>query len=265
MTRRVTRGVMRGAIVVMALVLISGATFLATNWRLRGWLAGRWDLAGERQPDGKPAGVTSSAASNEGGQKPGIDMSRTKLVGRARGVKQWELEAAEIRIQEGGRASSGTGGGGRGGGPAIVVLKDIRGGMIFQEGKPRLGFEAAKAEANPGTGDFKLMGGVLLTALRTEPTGPNTGPEATLEVPDLRWDARSERLECSGPVELRTRGVVVKGERVSGSMKDKTLVIEGNVRIFKMNGSLTCKRAIYRFEAGTLEIVGESELNIDMG
>ena len=104
-----------------------------------------------------------------------------------------------------------------------------------------------------------------MTALRTEPTGPNTGPEATLEVPDLRWDARSERLECSGPVELRTRGVVVKGERVSGSMKDKTLVIEGNVRIFKMNGSLTCKRAIYRFEAGTLEIVGESELNIDMG
>lgn len=307
-------------IIVIALALISGAAFLAARGRLAGRWQGRWHLAGvagekqaEEKPDGKsngkPDGAASNAASNEEAEKPGIDMSRTKLVGRAKGVKQWELEAREIRMQgmqgDGAREAAGApgdAGGDNGGGdsPAVVVLEDIRGGVLFQEGKPRLRFEAARAEANPETGDFRVMGGVVLTSLRMgvgagnvrsgggTGKGPGEGPgpggaqlepgegagwgqvEATLRVPDLSWDARRERLECSGPVELETRGVIVRGERMLGNMKDRAFVIEGGVRIFRVGsdnngGDLTCERAIYRFEAGTLEIVGESELNIDMG
>ncbi|MGE5575833.1 MAG: LPS export ABC transporter periplasmic protein LptC [Syntrophothermus sp.] len=194
-----------------------------------------------------PAGATAlgtdrkAAQSRSGesveGTQPGLEFGGTKLVGRHKGEKQWELVAERIGLPEAGK---------------LVRVKGIRDSVVYKDGKPFLHLSADEAVYQMETEGFTLKGRIQV----------RTTDGDRLKADELRWDGAAERLVSQGPVALSLNGAGVTAGRLVVDTRDEKLILQGDVLIARDKERIRSPEAVYMLKDRVLQIIGPADVHL---
>lgn len=226
MRRRVSRRLVTGLAAILLMVILVAVGFL-TIFHTR------------PQPVATQDGAAGRLASHGGAgeDQPGLQFAGTKLVGRHKGEKQWELVAEKIGLPEADK---------------LVRVKGIRDGVVYKDGKPFLHLSADEAVYQMDVENFTLKGRIRA----------RTRDGDALQADELHWDNASRKLVSGGPATLSLNGAEVTAGRLVIDSGDEKLILQGGVVISREKERIRAPEAVYLLKDRALQIMGPAEVQL---
>ncbi len=186
-------------------------------------------------------GAFPSPAASPSGKETAAEFTQIFIAGRQDGVKQWEFRANQVQVLQD-----------RSGGNEEYLLKAIKSGVIYRDGKPYLRFEAGKASYDRAKNDFLLTEGLEVRSTEGD----------SMKSASVFWDAARERLIGRSPVEMSLKGTSVQAPTWEVDVKAEVLEAHGGVilRSDTVEGRMEGIR--YDFRKRETEFLGLEELNL---
>ncbi len=121
-------------------------------------------------------------------------------------------------------------------GAGIVTVQGVREGIIYGPGgKPALRITAKQVTGNSGSKDFVVTGDVTVTS-----------PQGFIISTDrVQWTNDQQRLHCPGPVQMKTKTMVLSTHVLDYDLVKDTITCPNQVRVFSGNNVATGERLIY--------------------
>lgn len=219
---------------VALLLIVAAATGLGL------WLRASTSSTSSTSPTAEPKPAPAKVE-KEKEKETTAEFTRIFIVGRQNGIKQWEFRANQVQVLQD-----------RSGSNEEYVLKAIRDGVIYRDGKPYLRFEAGMASYDRVRNDFSLTEGLTVRSTSGD----------WMKTTSVFWDAAQEKLIGRAPVEMSLKGTSVKAPSWEVDVKAEVLEAHGGV-VFKgdtVEGRMEGIR--YDFRKKETEFLGLEELNL---
>lgn len=139
------------------------------------------------------------------------ELSATRVVGRHRGQRQFELDAATIADDD-----------------EWVRIEEIRNGVLYRDGRVFVTFDADAGSWHRATNDLVLTGNVSLVYEE----------RASMHTERLEWRADDELVVAPGPVRMVIDGDVAEADAMEADLDEERVRLRGDVRIVRASGDV---------------------------